>query len=69
MYYVKNNFNCFNVGNKQKIWMGSGKEVLGPFPIFLNVSDFAEKGFSLSIEYCDSIKGRLSNSYLVIGQV
>ena len=30
---------------------------------------FAEQGYSLLIEYYDSIKGRLSDSYSVIGQV
>ena len=30
---------------------------------------FAEWGYSLPNEYFDSIKGRLSYSYLVIGQV
>ena len=30
---------------------------------------FAEQGYSLPIEYYDSIKGCLSDSYSVIGQV
>ena len=30
---------------------------------------FAGRGYSLPIEYYDSIKGKLSDSYTVIGQV
>ena len=30
---------------------------------------FAERGYSLPIEYFDSIKGQLSDSYLAISQV
>ena len=33
------------------------------------VGFFAERCYSLPIEYFDSIKGRLSDSYSVIGQV